>query len=407
MSLVVIGGGAAGFFAAIRAAASNPAKQVLLLEGTRRPLAKVRISGGGRCNVTHNCFDTRTLVQSYPRGGKELLGPFSRFQPRDTVQWFAARGVALKAEADGRMFPLTDSSETVIACLQKALADSGAQLKLGAIVRSIARGADGFDLTLQTGEVLQCERLLLATGGSPQGYELARSLGHTIEPLVPSLFTFNVVDPRLADLAGVAFGRAALSLTCDGDTQTFHRDNPLLITHWGLSGPAVLKLSAFAARALHASDYQATLRINVLPDLKTDQVLAVLTAYKQEHPKRGVSGNVPVEVPRRFWERLVALAGIAEQGIWADLPKRVMQHLSSELTQASYRVTGKGVFKEEFVTAGGVQRREVDFRTMESRLVPGLYFAGEILDVDGITGGFNFQNAWTSAWIAGAAMAGQ
>ncbi len=402
----MVGGGAAGYFAAIRAASARPGTRVTLLEGTRRPLTKVRVSGGGRCNVTHNCFDARELAQSYPRGGKELLGPLSRFQPRDTVRWFAERGVELKAEADGRMFPVTNSSETVIKCLEAALTESGAALTLGAIVRGISRTPAGFELSLQSGAALSCRRLLLATGGTPQGYELARGLGHTIEPLVPSLFTFKVQDPRLADLAGVSFPRAALALTCDGDTQTFHRENPLLITHWGLSGPAVLKLSAFGARALHTSGYQAALTINVLPDLKTDAVLGVLTAYKNEHPRRAVLGHVPVDVPRRFWERLVTLTGVPEAGTWADLTKRGAQALADELTRGAYRVTGKGVFKEEFVTAGGVARREVDFRTMESRLVPGLHFAGEILDVDGITGGFNFQNAWTSGWIAGGAMVG-
>lgn len=404
MTAVVVGGGAAGFFAAIRAASSNPGYGVTLLEGTRRPLAKVRISGGGRCNVTHNCFDARTLAQNYPRGGKELLGPFSRFQPRDTVQWFQERGVELKAEADGRMFPVTDSSDTVIKCLETALQKSGATLRLGGIVRSIDRTPAGFALHLQTGEALEAKRLLLATGGAPQGYELARAFGHTIEPLVPSLFTFNIVDPRLDGLAGVAFPKATLTLRCDGDSQTFERENPLLITHWGLSGPGVLKLSAFGARALHASNYQADLKINFLPGMSSDAVLASLQRYKDEHPKRAVLGNVAVDVPRRFWERLVTLAGVSDNGVYADLTKRAAHSLATELTQGTYRVSGKGVFKEEFVTAGGVSRREVDFRTMESRLVPGLFFAGEILDVDGITGGFNFQNAWTTGWIAGASL---
>jgi predicted Rossmann fold flavoprotein len=240
LTAIVVGGGAAGFFAAIRAAGENPAQKVMLLEGTRRPLAKVRISGGGRCNVTHHCFDARELAQNYPRGGKELLGPFSRFQPKDTVRWFSERGVELKAEADGRMFPTTDSSETVINCLEAARHASGAGLRLGAILRAVARTPEGFALTLQTGEVVAAQRLLLATGGAPQGYELARGLGHAIEPLAPSLFTFNATDPRLDGLSGVAFPRTALALRADGDKAVFHREGPLLITHWGLSGPAVL-----------------------------------------------------------------------------------------------------------------------------------------------------------------------
>ena len=400
LRVVIVGGGAAGFFAAIRAAELNPSAQVILLEGTRRPLTKVRISGGGRCNVTHNCFEPRLLCDHYPRGGKELLSAFSRFQPRDTVAWFEARGVKLKAEADGRMFPVTDSSATIIECLTTALAKSGAELKLGAIVRGVTRDDSGrFALAMHGGETIWADRLLLATGGAPDGYDIARRLGHTIEPLVPSLFTFEIKDPRLAGLPGVAFLEAELKLG------KLSRRGPLLITHWGLSGPAVLRLSAFGARELQATNYQADLTINFLAGTSTTAALAGLRRFKDEQARRTVLAHSPFEVPRRFWERLVELTGNAGGKTWADVTKDSMQALANELTGARYRITGKGEFKEEFVTAGGVKRAEIDFRTMASRVVTGLYFAGEIIDVDGVTGGFNFQNAWTTAWIAAAGVA--
>ncbi len=403
MNVAILGGGAAGIFAAIRCASTHPGARVVVLEGTRRPLTKLRISGGGRCNVTHHCFEPKELVRNYPRGSRELLQAFHRFQPQDTVRWFEERGVPLKVEADGRMFPTTDSSETVAACLLGELKRLQVELRLGAIVRAIARENNGFTLSLQGGAAVFFDKLVLATGGAPAGYELARKLGHEIVPLVPSLFTFMVKDPRLAELAGVSFPRATLALKVDGESETFEAEGPLLITHWGLSGPAVLRISAFAARALHASGYRGTLRIGILPGVNADAAFERIARYKETHARRGVAGNPAADVPKRFWEKIAAPVGAKT---YADVTKLEARALADELTRGAYAIHGKGEFKEEFVTAGGVALKEVDFRTMQSKIVPGLFFAGEILDVDGVTGGFNFQNAWTTAWIAGSGHGG-
>lgn len=390
----VIGGGAAGYFAAIHCAEARPDAAVSVLEGTSRPLTKVRISGGGRCNVTHHCFDPEQLVKSYPRGFRELRGPFSRFQPKDTVAWFERRGVELKVEADGRMFPVTDDSETVAACLQQAAAAAGVEVRLGTIVKSMSRSDAGFELTLRQG-VEGFDRILLATGSGPQGFAAARALGHAMVDPVPSLFTFNVKDPRLAELPGISFPEVELTLVPDGAEKAFKQRGPLLITHWGLSGPAVLKLSAFAARELHASGYKAKLSCQFLPGESFAGITERLTRTRQ----------LPPELPRRFAQALAHHAGIDQNASWANLCGEALQRLAREIVQGEYRVDGKGVFKEEFVTAGGVDLKEVDFRTMQSKRCPGLYFAGEILDIDGITGGFNFQNAWTTGYIAGQAIA--
>lgn len=404
---VVIGGGAAGYFGAIRCAELYPNARVTLLEATRRPLAKVRVSGGGRCNVTHNCFDPAALVGNYPRGSRELRGPYSRFQPKDTIAWFESRGVALKAEGDGRMFPTTDSSETIIACLESSARAAGVDIRLGTLVQKIERVAPiddavtgAFRIHLRGGDAVLCDTLLLATGSALFGYDLARQLGHTVEPLVPSLFTFVIEDPRLSGLAGISFPLAELRVTVPGGTSLAQR-GPLLVTHWGLSGPAVLKLSAWGAAVLAATAYEADLSINFLPSLTHETALAALRAYKEEHPRRTVAAHQPLPVPKRFWTQLVAHLQVASDATWAEQSKQTLATLAQELTGGRYGIRGKGVFKEEFVTAGGVRLKEVDFRTMQSRLVPGLYFAGELLDVDGVTGGFNFQAAWTTSFIAG------
>lgn len=390
----VIGGGAAGYFAAIHCAEARPDAQVSVLEGTTRPLTKVRISGGGRCNVTHHCFDPELLVKNYPRGFRELRGPFSRFQPKDTVAWFARRGVELKSEVDGRMFPVTDDSETIISCLEKAAKGAGVEVRLGQIVKGIQHRDGKFFVQLRAGEEA-FDRLLLATGSGPQGVAAARSLGHQLVDPVPSLFTFNIDDPRLKELPGISFPEVELTLEPGGSGQVFKQRGPLLITHWGLSGPAVLKLSAFAARELFLSRYKARLRINFLPGEAPATVSAKVFATRQ----------LPPSLPKRFAQALIQHVGIEAKASWANLSGELLQRLASELSQGEYQVDGKGVFKDEFVTAGGVALKEVDFRTMESKRCPGLYFAGEILDVDGITGGFNFQNAWTTGYLAGQAMA--
>lgn len=404
LKIVVIGGGAAGFFGAI-AAAQSPHTQVTLLEAGRQPLAKVRISGGGRCNVTHACFDPALLVQHYPRGGKALRGAFSQFQAQNTVEWFEAQRVLLKTEADGRMFPISDRSETIVNCLIEQAHDAGVKLWLGASVKSIVKKDDTFKIELRSGEVLLADRLLLATGSSPQGYQLAQSLGHTIEPPVPSLFTFNLADDRLADLAGVSVESVRLRLQVGEDKTKLEQTGPLLITHWGLSGPAVLKLSAWGARVLHDHHYHAALVINWLPQQNPEALRQELLAVKSQLPRRAIVSSCPVLLPRRLWERLTAHVGIGKETRWAELSNKTLNLLIQELTQGHYTVTGKGIFKEEFVTCGGVNLKQVDFKTMESRCCPGVYFAGEVLDIDGVTGGFNFQSAWTTGWIAGQAMA--
>jgi predicted flavoprotein YhiN len=439
----VIGGGAAGFFGAIASAKANPHAQVILLEASRQPLAKVRISGGGRCNVTHACFDPSLLVQNYPRGGKALRGAFTRFQAKDTVAWFALQGVQLKTEADGRMFPITDSSETIVDCLMNAAQYAGVEICTGTHVVSVkrkpplappqARGEEEipqargneeenlsqatgeeeglsqireeeFEILLKSGEVLQCDRLLLATGSSPVGYKVAQELGHSIEPPVPSLFTFNIRDEKLRELAGVSVNSVRLRLSCDGKNP-IEQTGPLLITHWGLSGPAVLKLSAWGARVLHDSRYQGTLSVNWQPNLNQEEVRQKLLAVKNEWARKAIALHRGVDLPHRLWQYIIARVGINYEDRWAGLTNKALNLLVQELSQGQYLIAGKGVFKEEFVTCGGVNLKEVNFKTMESRLIPGLYFAGEILDIDGVTGGFNFQSAWTTAYLAGIAMA--
>lgn len=425
MKIVVIGGGAAGFFGAIACANTHPHTNVILLEAGQQPLAKVRISGGGRCNVTHACFEPAQFVQNYPRGAKALRGAFSRFQAKDTVEWFTQKGVTLKTEEDGRMFPITDNSETIVNCLIDAAKQAGVKIKTGARVAEIKvhqknhdlsknpvsearlknyKQETGFfnpfEITLKSGEILTADRLLLATGSNPSGYRWAEQLGHKITPPVPSLFTFNVNDERFTDLAGVSVNYAKIKLPKAKLEQT----GPLLITHWGLSGPAVLKLSAWGARFLQDCRYQTPLVINWLPQSNPEVLREELLAVKSQLPQRVVSASCPVMIPRRLWKQLTLAVGIDEQKRWAEVSNKVINQLIQELTQGEYKINGKGVFKEEFVTCGGVSLKEVNFKTMESRCCPNLYFAGEILDIDGVTGGFNFQSAWTTGWLAGQAM---
>ncbi len=408
MRIAVVGGGAAGFFGAISAVTHNSAAKVTLFEAAQQPLRKVKISGGGRCNVTQHCFEPTELVKGYPRGAKELLGPFTRFGPKETVEWFEKEGVRLKTEEDGRMFPITDKSATVVDCLVAAAWKRGVQLRLGVKVKSITAletGKPGFEIELGDGSREKFDRVLLATGGSPAGHRFASALGHTIVPCVPSLFTFNVKDGRIAGLAGISFEKVCLTLT-DGQGESLEQTGPMLITHWGLSGPAVLKLSAWGARILQACNYHAALVINFLPEYKTEELHRELVAFKEQNGRKRVGSEKLFSIPARYWSRLVAAAGIAEETTWTNVSKKQMNALVAELSAARFAVSGKGIFKEEFVTAGGVSLKEVDFKTMQSRVCPGLFFAGEILDIDGITGGFNFQSAWTAGWIAGGNMAG-
>lgn len=428
--VIVVGGGAAGFFAAIACAEKLGATgQVTLYEATAHPLAKVRVSGGGRCNVTHACFEPRELVKKYPRGGRELLGAFHRWQPRDTVAWFAERGVETKAEPDGRMFPVTDDSATIVDCLMRAAEAAGVHLVTSMGVRKIeavggalraapdatgeappaaaTRGAHGppaFWVTLTDGSGVRCERLLLATGGnkSSAGLTIAQALGHTIEPPVPSLFTFHIDDARLIGLSGVAVENA---VTAVAGTK-LRESGPLLITHWGLSGPAVLKLSAWGARELAAMNYEFLLTVNWAPPHTRESLIRELSAVRATNPRKQIATWSPLAMPQRLWERLVTSSGIGAATPWAQIGNTALGTLAAQVTTAELKVVGKSTFKEEFVTCGGVRLSEVDFKTMESRLCPGLHFAGEMLDIDGVTGGFNFQSAWTTGWLAGQAMAG-
>lgn len=401
--VAVIGGGAAGFFAAITAAETDPSRPVTLFEATAHPLAKVRVSGGGRCNVTHACFDAKTLTGFYPRGGRELLGAFHRWQPRDTVEWFAARGVELKTEADGRMFPISDSSATIVDCLTRAARGAGVEVRIQTPVRSARFESGRFELELGSGENRSAPRLILATGGgrSSAGFEIARQFGHTIEPLIPSLFTFHIDDPRLKGLEGLAVegARAAVEGTA------LATSGAALVTHWGLSGPAILKLSAWAARELFARNYRFTLKLSWIGATRPDQVRTALAEGKISHARQRLTTWNPWGLPSRLWERIVATSGAAPELTWASASKAVLERLARETAEADFLVTGKSTNKEEFVTCGGVRLAEVDFRRMESKLRPGLHFAGEVLDIDGVTGGFNFQAAWTTGRLAGQAAA--
>jgi predicted Rossmann fold flavoprotein len=405
LKVVVVGGGAAGFFGAI-AAATNPHTRVVLLEAGRAPLAKVRISGGGRCNVTHACFDPAVFVQNYPRGNKALRGPFSKFQARDTVEWFARRGVELKTEADGRMFPITDDSATIANCLLEAARNTGVEIRTGTPVeRARCLLGPQFEIKLKSGEVLQGDRLLLATGSSPQGHRIAKSLGHSIVTPVPSLFTFNLKDERLEGLAGVSVANVRLRLIDkdSGKSSNLEQTGPILVTHWGISGPAVLKLSAWGARFLSDRRYKASLLINWLPQYNPEELRGQLQDMRGKE-KKAIANSCPFSLPRRLWESLLRAGAIDSQQRWAELSNKSINRLVGELARGEYEIIGKGVFKEEFVTCGGVSLKEVNFKTMESRLCPGLYFAGEVLDIDGVTGGFNFQSAWTTGWLAGGAI---
>ncbi|MCC6415522.1 MAG: NAD(P)/FAD-dependent oxidoreductase [Opitutaceae bacterium] len=408
--VIVIGGGAAGFFAAITCAEADPAASVTIYELTAHPLAKVRISGGGRCNVTHACFEPRELVTRYPRGGRELLGAFHRWQPRDTVAWFAEHGVELKTESDGRMFPVTDDSATIVNCLREAAEKAGVELRTGIGVRKIeGRGANAsapplFQVTLTDDTTVNAECVLLATGGnrSSVGLAIAEAFGHAIEPPVPSLFTFHIDDRRIDRLSGVSMENVIA--TAPG--AKLASEGPLLITHWGLSGPAVLKLSAWGAREFAACNYEFTLRINFTPPHTRETMLRELSSMRTEHPRKQIATWNPFGLPSRFWERMVEVAGFQPSQTWSGTTNAALQVLADSLVAAEFKVTGKSMNKEEFVTCGGVRLREVDFKTMESKLCPGLHFAGEVLDIDGVTGGFNFQAAWTTGRLAGLAMGG-
>jgi predicted Rossmann fold flavoprotein len=403
--IAIIGGGAAGFFAAIACARANPENEISIFERGSEFLTKVRISGGGRCNVTHACFDLRRLSESYPRGERALISPLHRFSPSDTVAWFEEHGVRLKTEPDGRMFPVTDSSRTIIDCLLNAANDAGVRMfPRKGIERTRITGERTFELSLSNAETIRCDRLLLATGGSRSisGARIAQTLGHTIIPAVPSLFSFHVSNPWLRMLPGISIPDVEISVP--GTKLREH--GPMLITHNGVSGPSVLRLSAWGARDLHGLDYRFPLRVNWLPGLAEEAIRIQLQSLRQSNPNRHVINSPLSPLPARLWESLVLAIGISRDTRWTTLSRSQANELARTLTRTELEVNGKSVNKDEFVTCGGVTLREINFKTMESRITPHLYFAGELLDLDGLTGGFNFQAAWTTGWIAGHAMAG-
>ena len=397
--ILIVGGGAAGFFSAINIVERNPKLKVAILERGKEVLSKVRVSGGGRCNVTHACFEPNELVKYYPRGEKELRGPFHQFCSGDTIEWFEKHGVELKIEDDGRMFPVSNSSQTIIDCFLTASHKLGITILTGQSVQSIFKKDNCWKIETQTENYL-AEKLILATGSNPKIWDMLHTFGHAIVTPVPSLFTFNIKDPRIKELPGIA---TQVSVKVIGSK--LESTGPLLITHWGMSGPAILKLSAWGARILHDKNYQFAIEVNWLNDIETEEAETLLKELKQEHAKKTVTKKSPLEVQNRLWESLVLASGIGAETKWADLSKIQLHNLASQLTKGIFQVNGKSTFKEEFVTAGGIDLKEINFKTMESKIHPNLYFAGEIVNIDAITGGFNFQNAWTSGFIVANAIA--
>ena len=408
--IIIAGGGAAGFFAAIHMAEAKPNLKIVILERGNEVLTKVKVSGGGRCNVTHAEFIPGELVKNYPRGEKELKGPFHTFCSGDTVDFFEKRGVELKVEEDGRMFPITDSSQTIIDCFLSEVKRLGIQVLINHSIKNVAREKDGWFLDTNHG-VFKCNKLLIATGSNPKIWNLMEKLGHTIVPPVPSLFTFNIKDPRINGLMGLSTfatvtllnnKNVPLDLAGKGTSS-----GPLLITHWGMSGPAILKLSAWGARLLHDLHYNFKIQVNWLYDTTTDDAFNILKELKTGSPKKLLLNTKVFDLPNRLWIKLVESSDIQEGQKWADVSNVKLRELAEQLTKGIFQVNGKSTFKEEFVTAGGVDLKEINFKTYESKLQTSLYFSGEVLNIDAITGGFNFQNAWTGAYMAAKAITSQ
>jgi len=399
--LIVIGGGAAGYFTAIQTAeASYGAAKILILEKSNNTLNKVKISGGGRCNVTHHCFEPKLLTQHYPRGEKMLIGPFHHFQPQNMIDWLEERGVTLKTEADGRMFPVTDSSQTIIDCLEDAILEHGIEVRRSSEVASI-EPSNKHAIHLTTGETFYTKHIMIATGGTRLASSsiLPKSLGHVLTPPVPSLFTFNIKDQRLEGISGLSVKHVEATVS----SRKLESSGPILVTHWGLSGPAILKLSAWGARELSEIGYKCELKINWSTDQTFDEALA---HQRENYGKRSVIKRSPIEsIPRRLWEKLCISVNISPDTTWAQLNKTQIAALHSEVHECQFSTTGKSINKEEFVTCGGVQLSELNGKTFESKRHEGIHFAGEVLDIDGVTGGFNFQSAWTTSYLASQAIA--
>lgn len=393
-NIIIIGGGAAGFFSAINCAEKNPHYKIAILERGKEVLTKVKISGGGRCNLTHACFEPNELVKFYPRGEKELRSPFHQFCSGDTMEWFEKRGVSLKIEDDNRVFPTTNSSQTIIDCFLSEVNRLKIDVLIGQSVKSLFQ-SDNYWKIETNSETFLSEKIIITTGSNPKIWEMISSLGHQIIPPVPSLFTFNTKNDLIKNLMGLS---ANVSLKIPGSN--LKANGAILITHWGLSGPAILRLSAWGARELFDKNYQFVLHVNWLNELNFEETLEELNRLKIEHTKKQIDKFSPFDFPKRLWENILLVSKINTETKWADISKKKCTTLSETLTNSTFQVNGKSTFKDEFVTAGGVDLREVNFKTMESKLLPNLYFAGEVLNIDAITGGFNFQNAWTTAYIA-------
>lgn len=416
--LIIVGGGAAGFYAAIQVAERAPDLKIAIFERGKTVLSKVKISGGGRCNVTHGEFVPKDLAANYPRGEKELLGPFHAYAPMDVMAFFEERGVPLKVEEDGRVFPKSDSSQSIIDCLVGEADRLGVTVLRNSSVKDINKTEEGWQVTTMN-KHYQSKKLLLATGSNPKIWKLLEKLGHQVVPPVPSLFTFNVSDNRIKGIQGLSTyasvevlakkvfhtDKKSLNLKSKLDQNTFlYAEGPVLITHWGLSGPAILKLSAWGANILNDYNYSFRILVNWLPEYTTESMEASLREVKEVEARKTVMRTNVTELPKRLWKRLAEAAQIGPEKRWGDISKMELRALAEQLTASSFKVEGKSTFKEEFVTAGGVDLKEINFKTFESKLHPDLYFAGEIINVDAITGGFNFQNAWTGAYIAAQAI---
>lgn len=400
MKIAVIGGGAAGFFGAISAKHHHPDVEVTIFEKTDKLLAKVRISGGGRCNVTHHCFKVGELVKHYPRGGKKLRKVFGVFSPTDTIDWFQKRGVKLKTEPDGRMFPVTDSSQTIIDCLMKETQKLGISIKTKSGIKRVHKKESGFELEFKSSKSRKfVNKVIVATGGSPRlnGFDWLSNFNHKIEEPVPSLFTFNMPDESIKELMGVVADPVSVQIM----GSKLKSSGPLLITHWGMSGPAILKLSAFGARELEQLNYDFKILINWSDTMNEQEIRSMLQQIEEEHGLKRIHNVNPLELPGRLWEFLIEKLELPKDMIWQNMGKKNINRMVHLLTNDEYQVKGKTTFKEEFVTCGGISLQDVDLNTMQSKKADGLYFAGEVLDIDGVTGGFNFQAAWSTGFIAG------
>ena len=422
--VIVIGGGAAGFYGAINLAEFRPDLKIAILEQGKQVLGKVKVSGGGRCNVTHAQFNPRILAQHYPRGEKELLGPFNTYHTEHTVEFFQKRGVELKIEEDGRMFPVSNSSQTIIDCFMDAIDSAKIDLIRNTVVIDITipssetENGKVYEVKTKTTSFF-AKQLLITTGSSPKMWNVLKRMGHTIIEPVPSLFTFNIRDPRIEGIPGLSTHarvklvfrdipgkKITVSLKSTAErSEEMVSEGPLLITHWGMSGPAILKLSAWGARILHDYQYRFWIHVNWVPEYHQQGLFSFLMEVKEMEAKKTVFRTHPLDIPKRLWGKLVQAAGILTDQKWADISKKQLQELARELTAGEFLVEGKSTFKEEFVTAGGIDLKEINFKTFESKLHPGLYFAGEILNIDAITGGYNFQNAWTGSYLAAQAIA--